>query len=79
MTRISSRHSIRFVEHDLLCLGPYSLPSIKWAFPGVLPPHPSRMLPRTPSTSPSALIQTRCYTCWSPISLLVLRGILKEI
>lgn len=52
MTGISSRHCIRFVEHDLPSLGPCSLPSRECGFPGVLPPHPSRMLPRIPCTSP---------------------------
>lgn len=75
MTGISSRTSIRFVKHDLLCLGPCSLLSVKWLFPGVLLPQLLRMFPRTPSIPK----QTRCYPCWSPISLLVLRGILKEI
>lgn len=80
MTGISSRHSIQFVEHDLPCLGPCSLPSRKWALPGVLPPHPSRMLPRIPSTSPSSTPEhTRCCKCCSPIFLLVLRWILNEI
>ena len=59
MTGISSRTSIRFVKHDLLCLGPCSLLSVKWLFPGVLLSQLLRIFPRTPSIPK----QTRCYPC----------------